>query len=84
MQPTNFAVLKALLILRHAEYLLQERLLLQVVRQISVREEARQCIPCGLLQLGDVNVQLLEVGVLDAVGSRDESQNVVEKPQAFC
>lgn len=83
-RPTNLAVLETLLIPGNAENLLQEWFLLQVVRLVVVCEEARECVPCSLLQLGDVDVQLLEVVVLFPIRSRYEGQYVIEEPQAFC
>lgn len=71
------------MILGHSENFLEIGLLLHVVGRLNVRKEAGKCVPGGIFQLGDIDVELLEIAVLHAIRCRDQDQDMVQKPDAL-
>lgn len=69
--------------LSHLEDLVQVRPLPRVGWVLLVGKEARQRFNCNLFKLLDVEIQLLDVWMLSAVGLHNHPEDVVEKMHSF-
>lgn len=77
-QLTNLAMSEPFLLRRNFEDLVEFGFLLCVVGVVLVSEPTRQCLIRDVLQLGDIEVQFLQVSMLLVVRHHDHPQDVVQ------